>query len=121
MFKRKAVGNRIIVKLDKVEINKEVKKDDIGYKSKGGIALLESTAKKELDYDVRKLEGSETGVVISVGKSAYKHLGGDPWCKLGDHVGIKRYAGTDPDPQRTDKDNFYRCIDDEDVCYIIEE
>lgn len=112
----KAIGNRILIRLDVYE--KPFKKEGDLYKTKGGIVLPEKN--EIVNHENRRQEGAETGTVISMGHVAYKAIGdGNKWCDVGDRVGFKRYAGIDPYPEGSPDGFKYRCMDDEDVCFII--
>lgn len=114
-FNRKAIGNKVIIKLDIVDTDLK-KKGDV-YMSKGGIAVSANTS--IVDQANRLQEASETGIVISCGYMAFRGLGnGEPWARVGDRVGFKRYSGVDCTPH--DSEIKYRCMLDEDLCFIEE-
>lgn len=98
MIKFKALGPRI--KLKMLEEGEE--------RSSIGIVLSQGI----------KPEDSTHGVVVELGHTAYKGLRDDePWCKVGDHVQIMRYAGTG----FREEDGYYRLIKDIDVLAVGEE
>lgn len=112
-----ALGNRLLIKCDVLE--KTLKKEGEAYKTKGGIYL---PAKNEIaEQENRRQEGAETGVIVDMGYMAFKGLGdGTAWANVGDRVGFKRYAGINPYPDGSPDGFIYRCIDDEDICVLLE-
>lgn len=108
-LKVQAVGHRVIVKPDKVEL-----------KSKGGIVLA-------ID-EKREQASAQKGTVVGVGNMAWKNTlygygleGWEPWCKVGDRVFFARYSGKSfrDDENPTD---IYTIMNDEDIqCLIVEE
>lgn len=75
-----------------------------------GIQLPESQQKAER-------AGVDQGIVLSIGDTAFKDYGSDPWCKIGDHIAYARHAGKwikDPDTNEE-----LLVINDEDVVACI--
>lgn len=117
-FNRIAVGNRVIIKMD-IPV-KKFKKEGDTYMTAGGIALPSNS--KEVANEERMIEGAETGTIVSMGYMAFKGLGNStPWAKVGDHVGFKRYAGLIATHPNAHPDDKYRCMDDEDICFLIQD
>lgn len=123
-FSRIAIGNRLIVKLDKVKPTANKINGQTVSKS-GNIVLPDNVAKRLSEDERRGNEGMGLGVVINMGHMAYHGLGdGRKWCQVGDRVCFKRYAGidvTDYDNRADDDESIYRCIDDEDVMAIVKD
>ena len=97
----KALGRRLIVKPDEVEVVTE-----------GGIIL---TINKELER-----AGQITGVIHSIGHLCWTDfIDEEPWAKVGDRIHFSRYAGRYiEDPETKER---YMIMNDEDVLAIIEE
>jgi co-chaperonin GroES (HSP10) len=114
---RKPLWNYVMIRLDRIKTEFEKKDGDLA-KSKGGIYLAPSS--QAVSDELRKQEGTETGVIVGLGPSAFKDSGND--LKIGAHVGFKRYAGRDATPSDLeDKLERYRCMSEEDICFFIEE
>jgi hypothetical protein len=63
--------------------------------------------------------------VLELGFQAYGVFGvGEnasiPWCKVGDHVLIRKYAAMRQEGDVADEDKLYRLIKDEDICMVFE-
>ena len=97
-MKLKAVGYRMLIKLDAVE---EV--------LKSGLVIASDKERK------RQEVGMEKGTVIDIGPNAYEELEGDPWVKVGDRIMFQRYAGVIVEDGKTK----FRAINDTDVYAII--
>ena len=99
--------------------------------SRGGIVLA-------INED-RERAGAQMGTVLSIGPSAWRNElygfkpfmgwhwnGWKPWCKVGDKIFFKRYAGLEvcindsPDLKDSERE-FVRILNDEDVQGIFEE
>ena len=83
----KALGHHVLVEIQEPEV-----------KSKGGIVIPDQVR----DADRR---GSEMGVVIDVGPTAWMAdgLGGKRWAEVGDKVWFAKYGGkwiTDPETEK---------------------
>lgn len=96
------LGHRLLVKPEKIEsVNKAFESAE-----QHGIYIPDEVKKKEqLAVDI--------GIVISLGSTAFKDYGGEPWCVPGDRVAYTRYGGkviNDP----VDDEN-YIILNDEDV------
>lgn len=115
-FNRKALLNKVIVKLDREDA--DLHKKDGEYLTKGGIAIPKMT--QMADTEERKKMAVESGTVVSIGYGAGKGVG-DGRCEVreGSHVGFKRYAGNDCTPK--DSEDLYRIMEDEDLLFLIEE
>lgn len=97
-------GHRVVVKPVAIEDH-----DDTFKKAKqAGIVFMEQ--------DIRAEQSAvDKGYVISIGPTAFKDFGGDPWCKVGDLVVYARHAGK----RLVDGDTNYLVLNDEDlVCGV---
>lgn len=113
-----ALGHRLTVRPDGV-------KDSDAEKTKQKAAamglLIPDKIKDELDTQaIRDRASVDQGTVLTVGKTAFRDFGGEPWCDVGDYIAYARHAGKfvkDPD---TGEDILV--INDEDViCKITKE
>lgn len=97
-MKIEPAGHRVLVKPDPVE---EV--------SKSGIILVhEDGGKRQQDAQAR-------GTIIHIGPNAWKaYDDGTPWAAVGDKIWFAKYGGF---PIQMDGE-YYRIINDEDVCAI---
>lgn len=94
-------GHRVTVKLKRVE-----------ERSEAGIILSTGKDLKRQQY------GVEEGYVVQLGMNAFKGFdGGEPWCAVGDLVGIVQYSGV----HYEEGDDVYRVVNDVDVMCILEE
>lgn len=104
----KVVGHRVLVRPFKVEeIDETFKRAKLA-----GIELLNQ------DELRREQNAVDRGVVVSVGATAFKDFGGDPWCKEGDIIYFAKYAGKYiEDPKTKEK---YTILNDDDVVAVYE-
>lgn len=96
------LGHRLLVKPQKIE---EVDKNYAAAVKLGLVIPDEAARKEQIAVDI--------GVVVDMGKTAFKDFGGDPWCNIGDKVAYTRYGGKlmkDPDTSEE-----YIVLNDEDV------
>lgn len=99
----KPAGHRVLVKLKKIDEQKEVK-------SEGGL-ILEIKENKKIKAEKRATQEAR---IISLGPNAFKAFDdGQPWCKEGDLAMICRYSGDDLED--IEDGEIYRIINDEDV------
>ena len=83
-----------------------------------------ASAKKlgiELTRDTEKMErtGVDRGYVLSLGATAFKDFGGEPWCKVGDLIAYARHSGKFvEDPANKEK---LLVLNDEDVIAVLTE
>lgn len=108
MMKRKLIpaGHRVLVKLNKIDTQKEVK-------TESGL-IIEIKDNRQIQSEKY---GTKEARVIALGQTAFRaYDDGEPWCKVGDLVMVCKYSGDD----RTDieDDEVYRIINDEDVLAI---
>lgn len=113
-----ALGHRLTIRPDRVE-NSDAEKtkkkaDELGL-------VIPDKFKDEIESQAMRDRASiDQGIVLTIGKTAFRDFGGEPWCDVGDYVAYARHAGKfvkDPD---TDEDILV--INDEDViCKIIKE
>jgi co-chaperonin GroES (HSP10) len=113
-----ALGHRLTIQPDKVkdsDAEKTKKKaDELGL-------VIPDKFKDEIESQATRDRASvDQGIVLTIGATAFRDFGGEPWCKVGDYVAYARHAGKfvkDPD---TDEDILV--INDEDViCKITKE
>ena len=67
----------------------------------------------------RQRAGTQEGIVVALGPSAYIEHAGGAWCKEGDHVLFAKYGGlrvTDPDTEQ----EFILVNDDDVICAVTE-
>ena len=96
------LGHRVLVKQEKLEEVDEV----FAAARKAGLIWQEDLVKREQ-------AAVDKGIVVSIGTTAWKDFGGDPWCAIGDNVYFARHAGRflkDPETGET-----YTLLNDEDV------
>lgn len=103
MTKAVAIGFRIHVKPD---VREEEKKA-----SSFGLVIpdIEDAQRNRLAVD--------SGVVVDMGPEAFKAYGGEPWCKVGDHIVYARYAGR----RILEGEDSILVINDEDVVAKLED
>lgn len=104
------VGHRVLVKPAVLEDIDEA----FARAKKAGIELLEN------DEMRREKNAIDKGRVVSIGSTAFKDFGGDPWCAVGDYIAFAKHAGRYvEDPDTKDK---YIILNDEDViCVFVED
>lgn len=72
------------------------------------------------DGGVRYQDSVDTGKVVSVGDTAWKDFGGEPWAEVGDTIVFAKHSGKKvEDP--TNKKKHFIIINDEDVIAVISE
>jgi co-chaperonin GroES (HSP10) len=102
-------GHRVLVKQDVFE-----EADEVYKRAKAAGLTL------QLDRAVRAQESVDSGVILSVGPTAWKDFGGVAWAQPGDRVVFARMAGKSiEDP--ADKETHYIVINDEDCVAVIKE
>lgn len=96
------LGHRILVKPQKLE------DIDDTYKlaKQAGIIINE---------DHQKLQQAtvDKGTVVSMGETAFKDFGGEPWCAVGDLVAYAKYGGKAIKDPYTEEE--YLILNDEDI------
>lgn len=98
-------GHRLLVKPTALEDHDEVFKK------------AKSAGIQFLDKDVRAEQSAvDTGEVLSIGPTAFKDFGGDPWCKVGDTVVYARHSGK----RIKDGETEYLALNDEDIVAVME-
>lgn len=106
-----ALGHRLTIRPDPIKNSEaaETKK-----KAEGLGLVIPDKIKDELESQATRDRASvDQGIVLTIGKTAFRDFGGEPWCQVGDYVAYARHAGKfvkDPD---TDEDILV--INDEDV------
>lgn len=113
-----ALGHRLTVRPDKVKDSEaektKTKAEQIGI-------VIPDKFKDELETQATRDRASvDQGIVLTIGMTAFRDFGGEPWCNVGDYIAYARHAGKfvkDPD---TGEDILV--INDEDViCKITKE
>lgn len=94
-------GHRIVVKREESDIAKRARQSNL--------FIAEVELKRENN-------AVDVGIVESIGPTAFKDFGGNPWCKVGDKIAFAKYAGkvvgTELDPRIV--------LNDEDVVCVLE-
>ncbi len=106
-----ALGHRLTIRPDKVVDSEAEKTKKLA--EAAGFVLPEAT-KDSLDSEfTREQAGVDQGIVLTIGKTAFRDFGGEAWCDIGDYVAYARHAGKfvkDPDT-----DENVLILNDEDV------
>jgi len=97
----KPAGHRIVVIPDKSDTQKRA--------SASGIIIAEVEAQREQ-------ASVDTGIVQSIGATAFKDFGGTAWCAVGDRIAYAKYAGK----SIKQGDETFIVLNDEDVVAIME-
>lgn len=86
-----ALGHRVTVRPDKVVDNEAEKTKKLA--EKAGFVLPDKVA-EDLDNEHTRAQASvDQGVVLTLGKTAFRDFGGEAWCAVGDYVAYARHAG----------------------------
>lgn len=106
-------GHRLLVKPDPLKEQIDIPE---------GLAQAKFEVHKPVQQQRMEEAGTQTGVVLQVGNTAWKAFDGDsatwlPWCKVGDRIIFARYAGKFVEDPGT-KERFM-VINDEDVQAVI--
>jgi co-chaperonin GroES (HSP10) len=122
MKKLNPVGHRVMVRPSKIEEEQLLDDDLPGLKSKGFII------NKPDGQHRRDAAGTDSGVVVAVGPSAWKLAqygygdeGWTPWAKVGDRVVFGRYAGKLLKDPETGEEDVFMIINDDDIQAVITE
>ena len=93
------LGHRLLIRPDVDEVAKRA--------TAAGFVLA--------DHEDRKREqaGMDKGTVLSLGSTAFKDFGSQPWCNAGDYIAYARHAGKWVKDPETGEDLLI--INDEDV------
>ena len=106
-----ALGHRLTLRPDKVVDSEAEKTKELA--EKAGLVLCEATT-EELDGELTRQRASvDQGIVLTIGKTAFRDFGGEPWCDVGDYVAYARHAGKFVKDPETGEDILV--INDEDV------
>lgn len=93
-----ALGHRLTIRPDKVLDSEAEKTKQLA--EKAGFVLPEKI-KESLDSEFTRERASvDQGTVLTIGATAFRDFGGEPWCAIGDYVAYARHAGKfviDPD------------------------
>lgn len=94
-----ALGHRITIRPDVVKDSELTKAKELASKIDGFV--FSKSAEDDLESQItREQAGVDQGIVLSIGKTAFKDFGGEAWCRKGDYVAYARHAGKfvqDPD------------------------
>ncbi len=112
-----ALGHRLTIRADKVVDSEAEELKELA--TKAGFVLPSTTVKDLEQESLREQAAVDQGIVLTIGKTAFKDFGGEPWCAVGDYVAYAKHAGRwvkDPDT-----DENILVLNDEDViCRITE-
>ena len=112
-----ALGHRLTIRPDALKDSELVKAKELASKIDGFVFAKD--AEDNLESQItREQAGVDQGIVLSIGKTAFRDFGGEPWCDEGDYVAYARHAGKfvkDPD---TDE-NILVLNDEDIICRII--
>jgi len=97
--KLRVCGHRVMVKLLDVE------------EKFGGSSLII----KDPSLLHAERNAAQEAIVIEVGETAFNVFGGNPWCKVGDHVLVTRYNGVKQEDCDNEDDRKYRIMLDENI------
>jgi co-chaperonin GroES (HSP10) len=107
-----ALGHRLTIRPDFKVKDLEAEKTKKKAESLG--LVIPDQYQDELEAQINRERASvDQGVVLTIGKTAFRDFGGEPWCDVGDYVAYARHAGKfvkDPD---TDEDILV--LNDEDI------
>lgn len=101
-------GHRVLVEHDKLEEKDEVYKSATQF----GIVIPENSKEKRLTQNA-----VDTGIIISIGETAWKDFGDKPWAKVGDYIAFARHAGKYIEDPADKKE--YVILNDEDIVCVI--
>lgn len=101
------VGHRVLVRQEKYDEH-----DELFKRAKAsGIEIIK-------DKETRYQASVDVGTIVSIGKTAWKDFGDEPWAEKGDKVVFAKNAGKIvEDPE--DKDTPYILLNDEDIVAIV--
>lgn len=107
-----ALGHRLTIRPDKVVDSEAEKTKQLA--EKAGFVLPTKVADDLTNEATREQASVDQGIVLTIGKTAFRDFGSDPWCDVGDYVAYARHAGKwvkDPDTNEN-----ILVINDEDIC-----
>lgn len=110
-----AIGIRLTIRPDKVKDSEAEKTKKLA--ENAGLVLPDTVADDLTNEATREQASVDQGIVLGIGPVAFRDYGGEPWCKVGDHIAYARHAGKwvkDPDT-----DENILIINDEDVVCLI--
>lgn len=114
-----ALGHRLTIKPDPVKDSELTKAKEIASKIEGFV--LAKSAEEELENSISREQASvDQGIVLTIGATAFRDFGGEPWCNVGDYVAYARHAGKfvkDPDTG----ENILVLNDEDIICRITKE
>lgn len=106
-----ALGHRLTLRPDKVVDSEAEKTKKLA--EKAGFVLPDATT-EQLDGELTRQRASvDQGIVLTIGKTAFRDFGGEPWCDVGDYVAYARHAGKFVKDPETGEEVLV--INDEDV------
>lgn len=86
-----ALGHRLTIKPDKAVDSEADKTKQMA--EKAGF-VLPATTKDELTSQALRDQASvDQGVIMTIGKTAFRDFGGEAWAEVGDYVAFARGAG----------------------------
>lgn len=110
-----ALGHRLTIRPDKVKDSEAEKTKQLA--EKAGFVLPEKIA-EDLENEVVRAQASvDQGIVLTIGATAFRDFGGDPWCNVGDYVAYARHAGKWVKDPETDE-NILVLNDEDIICRI---
>lgn len=106
-----ALGHRLTIRPDLMVDSEADKTKKLA--EKAGFVLPDKIKEDLENQYTRDRASVDQGVVLTLGKTAFRDFGGDPWCEVGDYVAYARHSGKyvkDPD---TNEDILV--LNDEDI------
>lgn len=111
-----ACGHRLTIRPDKVKDSEAEKTKQLA--KAAGLIMPDKTQEELESLRLREQAGVDQGIVLTIGKTAFRDFGGEAWCSVGDYVAYARHAGKWVKDPETDEDILV--LNDEDiVCRII--
>jgi co-chaperonin GroES (HSP10) len=93
-----ALGHRLTVRPDKV---KDSEAEKTKQKANELGLVIPDKFKDEIESQATRDRASvDQGIVLTIGATAFRDFGGEPWCNVGDYIAYARHAGKfvkDPD------------------------
>lgn len=112
-----ALGHRLTIRPDKVKDSEAEKTKKLA--EKAGFVLPDKIA-EDLDNEYTRAQASvDQGIVLTIGATAFRDFGGEPWCDVGDYVAYARHAGKWVKDPETDE-NILVLNDEDIICRIID-
>lgn len=99
-------GHRVIVKPDALSDVEQQELERFEGLKNSGFQIADSETDQK-----RKQSAVTTGVVLSIGSTAWADFGGEPWCSVGDRVYFAKYGGM----EINQGGEMLRLLNDEDI------